>query len=40
MTQAFIENNYNASSAIIFDIALDKSISDNIIEDIKKGAIL
>lgn len=39
-TPVFVENNYGISSAIIFDNALDKSISDNLIEDIKKGAIL
>ena len=40
MTPALIENQYGFTSAIISDIALDKTISNNLIEETKKGAIL
>ena len=40
MTPALAENQYGSIPAIISDIALDKTISNNLIEDIKKGAIL
>ena len=40
LTPALIDNTYFGQEGLIFDMALDESISKSLIEEIKKGAIL